>query len=66
MTRAEAGVTGTNEAVKSLMILAIGFAAGFVAAAILYEADTKKSKDADALVSDLERRFESLEVEPAS
>ena len=66
MTRASRDAGGTNEAVKSLVFLAVGFAAGFVAAAILYEADTKKRQDADALVSDLERRFESLEVEPAS
>ena len=50
---------------KSLVFLMVGFGAGFLTAFLLKEAEKVRGNDADRLVTDIERRFESLEVEPA-
>lgn len=49
--------------VRTIFCLVFGFAAGYATAYLLQEATSPRRKGADWLVDDIERRFESLEVE---
>jgi hypothetical protein len=51
--------------VKTFFCLVFGFTAGYVTAYLMHEVQSPRRRGADWLVDDIERRFESLEVEPS-
>ena len=55
--------TGTNVSVKGIAFLFVGVAIGFVTAALVYSVEQTRSRDADSLADDIQRRLDSLATE---